>query len=337
MGTFTTLPLKHPRAPFTKPGPGVGINWAHPFAQGLVHSYPFNEGKGEQIKNYCWPAGEYDLKFRVPNVADSPRWGTFANVNGLEIDIDQGNPLDHARGNTGNTSPDTTGANLLPPIDFTKGFTIHLWMRPTESLVGVVTSYALFAIGDINASIRSTMVVHLTRFAASGTDWWAANVTLYSNGTANVTHSSANQVWEAPFTGGRVKIDSLPYEHVVCVMPGSVIKWFSSDGIEQNLFTLPGTITPPDNNQYWPLTSPSGMSPFEGHIWGWNVYNRVMHYGSAMELMQNPLGMYHVKSSGGLYQVIPPLVDPVPPPSGGGGTDEDDDALVSSQICVDII
>lgn len=313
--------IKTPRTPFTKPSPGTGINWRHPFAKYLVHSYPFNEGKGEQCKNYCWPRGEFDLKFRLPNAADSPVWGTFANVPGLAIDIDQSEPLTHVI-NTGTTNSNTTGANLLPCIDFSKGFSVHLWMRPTESLVGVVSAYNLLNLGPVNEVVRCVFMIHLTRFAASGTDWWRRNITVYSDGAANTNVTNSDEVWEAPFTGGRVKVDSIPYEHVISVTPNgpaASVRWFSSDGRDFG-FAGFGAITPPDGNQYWPLTSVSGQPPFEGNLWAWNVYNRPMGYYSAMALMQNPLGMYSREASGGLAYDSAPADPGTGRSDPGGGT-----------------
>lgn len=314
MVTAVPLIVRVPRAPFSKPSPGLGIDWRHQFSKGLVHSFPFNEGRGEIIKNYAQPSGLYDLRFRVPGTADTPRWGTYDKVPGLQIDIDQGNPLEQKYGNTGSANANVTGGNLLPAIDFTKGFTVHLWMRPTESLVGVVVAYAMFAIGDINAATRSTMVIHLSRFAASGTDWWRRNIQVYSNGSASTNLTNSDEVWEAPFTGGRVKIDSLPYEHVISVTPGTTsgaIRWYSSDGYDFG-FAAISTITPPDNNQYWPLVSPSGMSNFEGNIWGWNVWNYPMGREAAFALMRNPFQMYKARSTGGGYgaNTVPGGVDP---------------------------
>lgn len=306
--------LKAPRTPFTKPAPGTPINWAHPFARHLVHSYPFNEGKGDQVKNYVWPRGQYDLGFRLPNTADTPRWGTFAKVPGLEIDIDQTNPLSHIT-NTGTTNPSLTGHLLLPCIDFSRGFTVHLWMRPTESLVGVVTAYNLFNIGPVNEAVHVVVMIHLTRFASGPTDWWRRNITIYSDGTLNTNVTSSDEVWEAPLSGGRVKIDSLPYQHVISVnanSPAAEIKWYSSDGYNFGFAGI-GAITPPDGHQYWPLTSVSGQPPFEGQIWGWNVYNRPMGFYSAMQLMSNPLGMYAPEPSNGRSILSAPG-----DPSGGG-------------------
>ena len=316
--------IKTPRTPFTKPAPGTPINWRHPFARHLVHSYPFNEGKGTQIKNYCWPSGEYDLKFRAPNVADSPVWGIYANVPGLALDIDQGNPLDHMRGNTGITNPDTTGANLLPCIDFSKGFTIHLWQRPTQSLVGVVTSYVMFAIGNISAATRQVVWIFLSRFASSGTDWWRRNIQVYSNGVAGTLLTNSLETWEAPYDGTFVHIDSLPYEHVISVNASPAfgdVWWYASDGRAYNFASI-GAITPPDGNQYWPeFHDAGGIGPFEGNVWGWNVYNRPMGFYSAMALMGNPLQMYAPEPSNGqVFSIAAP-----PPDTGGsdpGGGDD---------------
>ena len=325
----------------SKPHTGLGIDQRSYFAKGLVHSYPFNEGRGIYCKNYAQPSGLYDLRFRVPTSSDAPVWGTYDRVNGLAMDIDQALPFEQKYGNTGNTSPNTTGANLLPVIDFSKGFTVHLWMRPTESLVGVVTAYGLFAIGDINGAVRSTVFIHLTRFAASGNDWWRRNIQVYSNGASSTNLTSSDEVWEAPFTGGRVKIDNLPYEHVISVPAnghsGSV-KWYSSDFRDFG-FAGAGTITPPDNNQYWPVVSPSGNPVFEGNLWAINVWNYAMGRDAAFALMRNPLQMYSSRAmgGGGVSFSVPPIVDPIDPPSGGGGTDDDDDSLTSGQNCVDII
>jgi hypothetical protein len=333
---FPPLLLKHPRAPFTKPAPGLGINWAHPHSKYLVHSYPFNEGKGEICKNYCWPRGEYDLKFRVPNVATSPQWGVFAKVPGLRLDIGDGQPLIHVN-NTGTTNADTTGLRRLPCIDFSKGFTAHVWMRPTESLVGVVTAYNLVMLGPLAQGVNLVFHIHLTRFAASGTDWWRRNIVVYSNGVASTTLTNSDEVWLADFPAGRVKIDSLPYEHVISVTPNSPtpeVRWYSSDGYNFG-FAGAGAITPPDGNQWWPHVGDAG-SVFEGNLWAINIYNRPMGFKSAMSLMANPLGMYKVRSSGGaLIGEIPPLI--LPPASGSGGSDADDDVLTKLQICTDTI
>lgn len=306
---MTNQIIRVPRAPLSKPEGGLGIDWRHPFARGLVHSYPFNEGQGETCKNYVWPQGQFDLKFRVPNVADSPQWGTFFTVPGLQLDIDQTNPLDQAQGNTGTTNPNGTGANLLPAIDFSKGFTAHLWMRPTESQVGVVTSYNLLNLGPVNEAVRVVFMIHLTRFAASGTDWWRRNITVYSDGSSSVNLTSSDEVWEAPFIGGRVKIDSLPFEHVISVPANSAsgeVKWYSSDGYSFG-FAGVGPITPPDNNQYWPIFNVSGQPPFEGHVWAINIYNYAMGPEAAFALMRNPLQMYLSRPGGGYgADVVPP-------------------------------
>lgn len=333
--------LRHPRAPFTKPTPGLGINWAHPHAKGLVHSFPFNEGKGEQIKNYVWPSGIYDWKIRVPNVGDSPVWGTYDKVNGLKIDIDQTNVLDNLRGNTGSTAASVTGNRLLPCIDFSKGFSVHLWMRPTESLVGVVTAYSLLAYGPVNEAILTTFHIHLTRFASGPTDWWRRNITVYSNGSASTNLTSSDEVWEAPFVGGRVKIDSLPYEHIISVpanCPTPEVRWYSSDGYDFG-FAGVGAITPPDNNQYWPIVNVSGQAPFEGNIWAINIYNYAMGKQTAMALMRNPLGMYKVRSSGGFLigDAVPPYPPPAIYPPGSPPPEDDSDTEAKGYSCFDIV
>lgn len=288
-----------------------------------MHSYPFNEGKGEICRNYAWPGGEFDLKFSTPNVADSPRWGTYFKVPGLELDIDQSNPLTHVT-NTGTTSVDTTGANLLPAVDLSKGFTAHLWMRPTESLVGVVTAYNLLNLGPVNEAVRVTFMIHLTRFASGPTDWWRRNITVYSDGSSSINRTNSDEVWEAPFTGGRVKIDSLPFEHVISVSPGTwsgsgafPVNWYSSDGYSFGFDGFP-TITPPDNNQYWPLFNVSGQPAFEGHVWAINIWNYPMGREAAFDLMRNPLQMYKSRSVGGYgANVAPGGTDP---PTDDGNT-----------------
>ena len=299
----------------TKPSPGLGIDWRHKFAKGLVHSYPFNEGQGDTCKNYAWPQGQFDLKFRLPNVADTPQWGTFFRVPGLQIDIDQSNPLVHVT-NTGSTSPDQTGSHLLPVIDYTKGFTVHLWMRPTESLVGAVSAYNFVNIGPVNEGVGITFLIGLTRGPdGAGGDCWKPLVRVYSNGTTSADFGgsfSAATPWDAPFPAGRVKIDSLPFEHVISVQPGSPVMWYASDGNAFNLGTLSTVITPADGNQYWPQFSISGQPQFEGHLWATNIWNYAMGQESAFTLMRNPLQMYKARSTGGGYgaNVFPGGVDP---------------------------
>lgn len=295
--------IRVPRAPLSKPEAGLGIDWRHPLARGLVHSYPFNEGQGETCKNYAWPQGQFDLKFRLPTSADAPKWGTFFTVPGLQLDIDQSSPLDNALGNTGTTSPNTTGQFLLPAVDFTRGFTAHVWMRPTESLVGVVGAYNLLNVGSIAEAISNIFLMGLTRGPDGvGGSCWKPFVLVYSNGAVSTSFGGsfgAATPWDAPFPVDRVKIDSLPFEHVLSVQPGAPVMWYASDGFAQSLGTLSTGITPPDNNQYWPVFNASGQPDFEGHVWAANIWNYAMGQESALALMRNPLQMYLARPGGG--------------------------------------
>jgi len=306
--------LRVPRAPFTKPIPGLGINWTHPHSRGLVHSYPINEGRNHYLKNYVWPRDTYDLKWN-PNDANIPVWGTYDKVPGLHFPATGYTPPTHIV-NTGLTSSETTGANLLPPVDFTKGISVHLWMRPTQSLVGVVTSYAFLTIGPTGAS-RDTIMLGLSRASDGSNDWWRWRVNVYSNGAASTGCSGNLSIWAAPFDGTFVHIDSLPYEHVVTVHPNGLVRGYSSDGVEQTICTIATGITPPDNNQYWPVIGQDdglGLGQFEGNLWAINIYNYPMGKETAFSLMRNPLGMYKARASGGqLFGTA------LPPNAGGGG------------------
>ena len=297
----------------TKPSPGLGIDWRHKFAKGLVYSYPVNEMTGMYLKNYAMPRGQFDLGW-LPSNPTPPEWGTWERVRGLHYPLSTGVALTQAYGNTGGTNPNTTGGNLLPGIDFTKGITVHLWMRPTESLVGVVSSYAFVFLGETG---RATLLIGLSRGPDGvGGDCWKPKITIYSNGVSSTHLAPGTRTpWDAPFPAGRVKIDSLPYEHVISVTPFGEVRWYSSDSVDQNCGSITHGITPPDNNQSWPTIGRDdglGLSRFEGNFWALNVWNYPMGRESAFALMRNPLQMYKARSTGGGYgaNVFPGGVDP---------------------------
>lgn len=306
----------------SKPSPGLGIDWRHKFAKGLVHSYPVNEGEGTYLKNYAMPQGRYDLGWLPDNITP-PVWGTFSKVPGLHFPNGTSSPPTQAYGNTGGTNPNTTGANLLPATDFTRGLTIHLWMRPTDSLVGTVSSYAFVFLGEDNVARGTAMIGLIRGLDGVGGDCWKPTVTVYSNGSSSTNFQPGTATpWNAPSNGGIISTDSLPFEHVITIVPNGNVRWYSSDRLDQSVGNLTHGITPPDSTQYWlqiGIDDGLGLHRFEGDFWAVNIWNYVMGRESAFALMRNPLQMYKARSAGGGYgaDVVPGGVDP---PTDDGNT-----------------
>ena len=274
----------------SKPNPGTPINWAHPLSKYLVASFPFNEGRGDFVKEYVNEGGEYSVGISS-GFTTKPVWNTVGKVLCLDSDLaaraSNGSGLDSGSAYFANTSTDQ-GYTNIPPIDWSHGFTVHLWAQlgPTAS-----SSENLFSIGNATDT-GSIFYISAETFFGN----WRWDIGLQSRSPAAATspvYTAAN--------------DSLPNEIIVSYERAGTNAWtmkawdtwgtliIDTGGTGDYTAGLLSSVGA------YELLGIGGNSGFgQWGIYAANVWNRPLGEYAVKALLGNPLQMYQASNTGGI-------------------------------------
>lgn len=281
----------------SKPNPGTPINWAHPLAKYLVASFPFNEGRGEFVREYVNEGGEYSVGID-PAFTTKPVWNTVGKVLCLDSDLavnpSNGSGLVSGSAYYPNSSADT-GYQNIPIIDWSHGFTVHLWAQlgPAAS-----SSENLFSIG--NATDTGSLF-----YISAGTFFgdWRWDIGLQSRAPATL----ASPVYSS-------NPDSVPNEIVIAYERLGTNAWRLKawDAWGTLIIDTSGTgdytAGHLSNIGAFELMGIGGNSSFgQWGMYACNVWNRPLGEYAVKALLANPLQMYQASNTGGYEaDVVPP-------------------------------